>query len=92
MPGRARLLLLTVPALLLGLPAAAHAAPAGGSSGGDRAVASSTSSAATTSVPRFKRALRIARHQIGDPYKYGAEGPNRFDCSGLVYTAPTGPA
>ena len=35
--------------------------------------------------PKYKHALRIARHQIGDRYKYGAEGPNRFDCSGLVY-------
>ena len=27
----------------------------------------------------------IARHQEGDPYAYGAAGPGRFDCSGLVY-------
>jgi cell wall-associated NlpC family hydrolase len=36
---------------------------------------------------RAKEALRIAARQIGDPYKYGAEGPRRFDCSGLVYFA-----
>jgi cell wall-associated NlpC family hydrolase len=29
--------------------------------------------------------LRIARNQIGDPYRYGSTGPNAFDCSGLVY-------
>ena len=40
---------------------------------------------AATKLPKYKHALRIARHQIGDPYKYGAEGPKRFDCSGLVY-------
>ena len=34
---------------------------------------------------RIKRALRTARRQKGDRYKYGAEGPDRFDCSGLVY-------
>lgn len=28
--------------------------------------------------------LAIARKQIGDPYSYGASGPNAFDCSGLV--------
>ena len=36
---------------------------------------------------RSKKALRVARRQVGDPYKYGAEGPDKFDCSGLVYFA-----
>jgi cell wall-associated NlpC family hydrolase len=36
---------------------------------------------------RAKKAMRIARNQMGDPYKYGAEGPDKFDCSGLVYFA-----
>jgi cell wall-associated NlpC family hydrolase len=36
---------------------------------------------------RQLKALRVARHQVGDAYKYGAEGPDRFDCSGLVYFA-----
>jgi cell wall-associated NlpC family hydrolase len=30
-------------------------------------------------------ARNIALNQIGDPYAYGASGPNRFDCSGLIY-------
>ncbi len=38
-------------------------------------------------LERVDRALRIARNQIGDRYRYGAEGPRRFDCSGLVYYA-----
>lgn len=29
-------------------------------------------------------ALRIAMSRIGDPYSWGAAGPNSFDCSGLV--------
>jgi cell wall-associated NlpC family hydrolase len=29
-------------------------------------------------------AVRIAKRQIGDPYRYGADGPGSFDCSGLV--------
>lgn len=29
-------------------------------------------------------AVAVARNQIGDPYSYGAAGPNRFDCSGLT--------
>lgn len=31
------------------------------------------------------RVLHVARNQKGDPYRYGAAGPNAFDCSGLVY-------
>ena len=30
------------------------------------------------------RVLRVASNQHGDPYQYGAAGPGRFDCSGLV--------
>ncbi|MGI8614471.1 MAG: C40 family peptidase [Nocardioidaceae bacterium] len=29
----------------------------------------------------------MARNQIGDPYVYGAAGPNAFDCSGLTQYA-----
>ena len=28
--------------------------------------------------------LRVALNQIGDPYRYGADGPRSFDCSGLT--------
>ncbi|QJD54042.1 peptidase [Streptomyces phage Galactica] len=31
------------------------------------------------------RALSVAKAQKGDPYQWGAAGPHRFDCSGLVY-------
>ena len=37
-------------------------------------------------------ARNIALHQIGDPYVYGAAGPNAFDCSGLVYFSYRTPA
>ena len=30
---------------------------------------------------------RYARAQVGDGYRYGASGPNYFDCSGLVMRA-----
>lgn len=33
---------------------------------------------------KVDRALKVARHQKGDPYRYGASGPGSFDCSGLV--------
>src|SRR3954469_9316361 len=36
---------------------------------------------------RIHHVVAIAKAQRGDPYRYGAEGPKRFDCSGLVYYA-----
>ena len=34
-----------------------------------------------------KKAVALAKKQIGKPYEWGAEGPNSFDCSGLTYYA-----
>jgi len=52
---------------------------------GDRAAATTTAKPVTkTSVNQRIRAMRIALAQRGDPYKYGAAGPNAFDCSGLT--------
>ncbi len=28
--------------------------------------------------------LKVAKNQVGDPYRYGADGPSAFDCSGLT--------
>jgi cell wall-associated NlpC family hydrolase len=41
--------------------------------------------AAASRGTRVHHALRIARAQLGDPYRYGAAGPSAFDCSGLMY-------
>ncbi|AEB42319.1 C40 family peptidase [Micromonospora maris] len=37
--------------------------------------------------PTALAALAYARRQLGDPYVWGATGPNSFDCSGLVWSA-----
>jgi cell wall-associated NlpC family hydrolase len=42
------------------------------------------SDASAASTQRTQRASSIALHQLGDRYRYGAAGPNAFDCSGLV--------
>jgi len=34
--------------------------------------------------PLGTRAVELARAQLGKPYQWGAAGPSRFDCSGLV--------
>lgn len=54
----------------------------GGGSEGDAKVtfASSKSSASDAAA----KALEVAMAQTDDPYVYGAEGPEQFDCSGLV--------
>jgi hypothetical protein len=33
------------------------------------------------------RILNAAETRVNDPYAYGADGPDAFDCSGLVYWA-----
>jgi cell wall-associated NlpC family hydrolase len=47
-------------------------------------VASAPPADAATSTQRVG-ALAVAKAQYGDPYRYGAAGPNAFDCSGLTY-------
>ena len=68
---------------LLGV--APHASAASGSTSSR---ASGTQTQHTTAAQRFNtkadRVLRVTRHHRGDWYQYGAAGPNRFDCSGLV--------
>jgi cell wall-associated NlpC family hydrolase len=41
--------------------------------------------AASRRQQKIYTGLDVARHQTGDPYIYGASGPNAFDCSGLIY-------
>jgi len=38
-------------------------------------------------VPLGERAVAVARHWIGVPYRWGGASPNGFDCSGLVMAA-----
>jgi cell wall-associated NlpC family hydrolase len=50
-------------------------------------IAPSTPAAATTTTTEAQQIVRIAKAQIGDPWRYGASGPYAFDCSGLVIYA-----
>jgi cell wall-associated NlpC family hydrolase len=38
-------------------------------------------------TPRAARAVTFALRQRGKPYRWGAEGPGAFDCSGLTWAA-----
>lgn len=35
-------------------------------------------------MSKADQAISIAQSELGKPYSYGAEGPNAFDCSGLI--------
>jgi cell wall-associated NlpC family hydrolase len=43
--------------------------------------------AATSPTTEAQQIIRIARAQIGDPWRMAATGPSSFDCSGLVIYA-----
>ena len=64
--------LIVLPLMLVGLVAAST-------------LVSTPAADAASRNTKISRAVRVALHQIGDPYRYGAAGPNAFDCSGLVY-------
>lgn len=40
---------------------------------------------AATRGKKVLNGTQVALRQLGDPYRYGAAGPNAFDCSGLIY-------
>ena len=74
------------------------APPATAVSSGDSQQTSTTTTSTTTSTKtstktrtarrvssRVVSAKDIAMRQRGDAYAYAAAGPNRFDCSGLVF-------
>jgi cell wall-associated NlpC family hydrolase len=44
-------------------------------------------STAVTGSGRGAKALAFARSQLGKPYRFGATGPNAYDCSGLTGAA-----
>ncbi|KWV29573.1 C40 family peptidase [Micromonospora rifamycinica] len=45
------------------------------------------SSTGMNASPQALAAVRYALAQLGDPYLWAAEGPDRFDCSGLMWAA-----
>jgi cell wall-associated NlpC family hydrolase len=74
----------------LGLTASTLAAhPAAAASTGGESTEITTSTQARTAARRVSERVLSARdtamRQRGDLYAYGASGPDRFDCSGLVF-------
>lgn len=52
-----------------------------------RFLATETLNGTLTASEPGDRALRYALDQVGKPYRWGAEGPDSFDCSGLTQQA-----
>lgn len=81
-------------ALVTALPATASAAPAApativtgpapGLAGTAYLDPAGVVPAPDPGAARAASAVQIAMSKIGKPYRYGASGPNAFDCSGLV--------
>ena len=65
--------------------AAADAEP--GSSGSSSGGAPPVSNPAPNQTAAVQRVLAYAKAQLGKPYRWGAAGPNSFDCSGLTMQA-----
>ena len=74
----------------LGLSATTLVAPPATATTGDRSTSTNQSVAEKPSprervLNRVHSARDTAMRQRGDWYSYGASGPDRFDCSGLIY-------
>jgi cell wall-associated NlpC family hydrolase len=54
---------------------------------GQRLVTTCTATARRTPATRVDTVIRFALAQVGKPYQWGAAGPSRYDCSGLVMAA-----
>jgi cell wall-associated NlpC family hydrolase len=89
----------TAGSLLLGAAVVGVAAPGATATAAPATTASTASTAATRTAPvtihtqqvaskkpkvNVKKELKTAAAQKGKPYRYGAAGPNAFDCSGLT--------
>lgn len=56
----------------------------GGASGGSDGETTPAGSGSTSLSGLAEKAIALAADQEGDPYVWGADGPDAFDCSGLV--------
>ncbi|MER6945586.1 C40 family peptidase [Nonomuraea sp. NPDC000554] len=77
--------------LILHAPAAQAATTSERAGTSTTAAAKTVGTAKTATVSRqmakARKAVAVAKEQVGDPYRFGGTGPGSFDCSGLVQYA-----
>ena len=66
---------------------AAVSAPAAQAAPAAQTTASVASVSTSVSAATARSAVRVAASKKGKPYRWGASGPNAFDCSGLTQMA-----
>ncbi|MFC6085347.1 C40 family peptidase [Sphaerisporangium aureirubrum] len=71
------------PPITLAAPPTAPRSAAPASAGSTSGKKAKLSKAARQRI-KAGTAVSVAKKQVGDPYRWGASGPNAFDCSGLV--------
>jgi cell wall-associated NlpC family hydrolase len=85
--GLAVLVVVTILAALAGPHATALNSLLAGRPGGIAWPAAPHAPAIRTPTPGAARAVAFTLAQRGKPYRWGAEGPGAFDCSGLTWAA-----
>jgi cell wall-associated NlpC family hydrolase len=85
--GRAVLVVVTVLAVLAGPHAQALRGLLVGGRAGIASPVAPAAPAIRTPTPGAARAVAFAIGQQGKPYRWGAEGPDAYDCSGLTWAA-----
>jgi cell wall-associated NlpC family hydrolase len=85
--GLAVLVVVTVLVALAGPHATALRGRLAGGSGGIASPVAPAARAIRTPTPAAARAVAFALAQRGKPYRWGADGPDAFDCSGLTWAA-----
>jgi cell wall-associated NlpC family hydrolase len=85
--GLAVLIVVTVLAALAAPNATALGGLVAGGRAGIASPATPTAPAIRRPTPEAARAVAFALGQRGKPYRWGAEGPGAFDCSGLTWAA-----
>jgi cell wall-associated NlpC family hydrolase len=68
-----------LPGQVIKLPATAKVATT--------ATAGSATASTSSTLGRVQKIVDFAKSQVGKPYRYGAAGPDAYDCSGLVRAA-----
>ena len=72
---------------IIKLPASAKVSTSATVASASTSTSTSTSVSTSSTSSRVQKIIDFAKSQVGKPYRYGAAGPDAYDCSGLVRAA-----